>query len=142
MSKFLSMGFLVATIGTTFYKGNLKNDLLNELTEEEIKIYKEITEERRRIYLQGLGIGLLLSYLYLKLRPQEDTYVNGIITLGITGSINYFYYILTPKKKYMLEYLDSKKENKAWLKIYKTMQFRWHISFILGLLTSFFIKDL
>ena len=36
----------------------------------------------------------------------------------------------------MLEYLDSKNENLAWLKIYKTMKFRYHVTFLLGLIVA------
>ena len=50
--------------------------------------------------------------------------------------VNYFFYILYPKKQYMLQYLDKKNENIAWLKIYRKMQFRYHLAFLLGTIAS------
>ena len=34
----------------------------------------------------------------------------------------------------MVLHLESKKEKKAWLNIYKTMQFNYHLGFVLGLI--------
>ena len=46
---------------------------------------------------------------------------------------SYFYYILSPKSKYMVSYLEGKDQIKQWLKIYKQMQFNYHIGFLLGM---------
>lgn len=142
LKSYLAVGFLSATIATTFYprKKELKKALTDQLTDEEIFIYHEIINERRNIYLGGLAIGMVVSYLYLKYfnRGQLD----GMASMAITGVINYFFYNLMPKSKYMVEYLDTVEENKAWLEIYKTMKFAWHGAFLLGLVASYFIKDL
>lgn len=143
LNIYLGLAFLSATLATTFYQGKdeLKKGLTSQLTDDEIKIHQEIVQERRNIYLQGLVIGLIVSFIYLRYNPSENTYLNGMTAVAITGVINYFYYMLSPKSKYMLEYLDTKKENKAWLKIYRTMQLRWHSAFVMGLVSAYFIKD-
>ena len=48
----LSIAFLFATLATTFINPNIKKDLLNELTPQEIIIYKNITMFRLKIYYQ------------------------------------------------------------------------------------------
>ena len=91
---------------------------------------------RRNIYFQGLGLGVVLSLCAIFLIPtlkKAKKMVRFFTAIAITFSVNYFYYILYPKDKYMIEILDTKEENKAWLKIYKTMQFRYHMGFLLGL---------
>lgn len=142
LKSYLAIAFLSATIATTFYPGKkeLKKNLMDYLNDEEIDIYQEIVEERRNIYLIGLGLGMMLSYLYLKYfnRGQLD----GMMSVSITGVVNYFFYVLMPKSKYMIEYLDEPEENQAWLDIYRTMQMRWHGAFLLGLFAAYFIKDL
>ena len=47
--------------------------------------------------------------------------------------------MLYPKPLYMIEILNTRKENQAWLKIYKYMQYRYHISFLLGLIFAYFL---
>lgn len=144
LNIYLGLAFLSATLATCCYqdKNELKKNLTKQLTQEEINIYQEIIIERRNLYLQGLAIGMIMSFIYLRYNSSENTYLNGMTAVAITGVINYFYYILSPKKKYMLEYLNTKKENKAWLKIYRTMQLRWHSAFVMGLISSYFIKEL
>ena len=45
---------------------------------------------------------------------------------------------MSNKKKYILQFLDTKKENQAWLNIYRSMQLRYHLGFVLGLLVCGF----
>jgi len=143
LNIYLGLSFLSATVGTSFYqnKDELKQDLISQLTDEELRVHQEIVEERRNIYLQGLVLGFIISFIYLRYNPSENIYLDGMTSVAITGVVNYFYYILSPKSKYMLEYLDTKKENKAWLKIYRSMQLRWHSAFVMGLISAYFIKD-
>jgi len=135
----LSIAFLLATLATTFINPNIKKDLLNELTPKEIIIYKNITMFRLKIYYQGLFLGIFISLIYLYLNKNKDKYLNLFIAISLTFVINYFYYMLYPKPLYMIEILNTKKENQAWLKIYKYMQFRYHLAFLFGLIFAYFL---
>jgi hypothetical protein len=53
---------------------------------------------------------------------------------AVTFTVNYFYYILSPKTDWMVLNL-SKDETRAWLKVYKTMQYNYHIGMVLGILS-------
>jgi len=53
---------------------------------------------------------------------------------AITFVTNYLFYILYPKSDYMLLHLNDKKQIQEWLNIYRTMQFKFHIGFVVGIL--------
>jgi hypothetical protein len=141
ISIILAVSFICATLATTLVSNNIKDDLVKQLTDKEIVVYKEIVNERRNIYFMGLGLGIILSIIYILLINKTKSSIWLKITCGvaITMVVNYFFYMLYPKKQYMLQHLDKKSENIAWLKIYKTMQFRYHLAFLLGLIGSGFI---
>lgn len=136
----LTIAFLFATLATTFINPNIKSDLTSQLTNHELQMYKKITSFRARIYYEGLLLGIIISIFYLFIFYKSKYFhLNIFVALTITFVINYFYYMLYPKPFYMLQILDSNSENVAWLKIYKYMQFRYHLAFLLGLIFSFFL---
>lgn len=53
---------------------------------------------------------------------------------AVSFSVNYFYYILSPKSDWMVLHLKSGEETQAWLKVYRTMQVNYHIGLVLGIL--------
>ena len=42
--------------------------------------------------------------------------------------------MLHPKTDWMLNYLSNPQQIKAWLEIYKTMQFNYHFGLVLGII--------
>ncbi len=138
---YLSLGFIFATIFSIHGDKSLKNNLMSMLDDEEKKYYNEIIKMRKTIYLQGLMLGFVCSLIFLFINKFKSKQVILLTSISITFVINYFYYILYPKKKYMISILNSKKENKAWLKIYKTMQIRYHVGFLFGLGAAFFMQS-
>ena len=44
------------------------------------------------------------------------------ITASVTFLTNYFYYILSPKKEWMVTTLVTQQQKEAWLKMYRHMQ--------------------
>jgi len=139
-SFYVSIAFIIATIATLQSPNEeLKQNLSQYLNEKEQIYYQEIIIMRRNIYFQGLGLGVILSLGAIFLIPtlkKAKKMVRFFTAIAITFIVNYFYYILYPKDKYMIEILDTKEENKAWLQIYKTMQFRYHMGFLLGLVAA------
>ena len=61
------------------------------------------------------------------------------ITGSITFTVNYFYYILTPKSEWMILSLEGQDQKEAWLKMYRHMQFNYHVGFLLGIAAVFFL---
>ena len=113
----------------------------NQLPSNLKKIYNEISQERLKIYFYGYTLGLILSliiiiYNYQIRNPREKYNVVTITCTVITVSFitNYFYYMLSPKTKWMLNYVNTPEQTKAWLNMYKDMQKYYHTGLVLGLI--------
>jgi len=102
-------------------------------------LYKDIVEERRCIYYTGYGIGILVAMLFILfnnmvLDKTFSTTSMVCITTSTAFIVNYFYYILTPKTNYMLDHLETPQQTRAWLKMYKMMQFQYHMGLVVGII--------
>ena len=113
-----------------------KNDttmyFLSLLNPEQQQIYKNITQERMNIYMQGFVLGIILGIIYLKTTTDRKapTYcIFAAIVLGVT----YIHYTIMPKSTYMLDYLENQEQARAWLQIYKIMKKRCYTGMILGI---------
>ena len=117
------------------YQSQLPSNLQN--------IYKKITDERQRIYYCGYALGLILSFIIIFYKTQKrlpmtnGTMVCTVITVSFIT--NYFYYSLSPKSTYMLEHINSPEQTKAWLTMYKAMQYYWHAGLVLGIVATMFL---
>ena len=117
------------------YQSQLPSNLQN--------IYKKITDERQRIYYCGYALGLILSIIIIVYKNQKRipmtnaTMVCTVITVSFIT--NYFYYSLSPKSTYMLDHINSPEQTKAWLTMYKAMQYYWHAGLVLGIVATMFL---
>jgi hypothetical protein len=60
-----------------------------------------------------------------------------VCTVVATAFItNYFYYMLSPKSDWMLNHMNNKEEIKAWLLMYREMQFNYHMGLVLGIISA------
>lgn len=100
------------------------------LDEYQKQVYREIMRERMRIYIQGLLFGLLCGFIYLQY-TTKSIYTACVFTVIVLG-INNLYYILIPKTKYMLQYLNNQEQTNAWLDVYKSMKHRCYMGMVLG----------
>ena len=110
-----------------------------QLSDKLKKVYEKITEERKNIYYQGFALGLLFSLLiiFYNNRIKQNKLSSIPMTCIIISTCfitNYFYYTLAPKKDYMLNHITGKEETKAWLEMYKQMQFYYHSGLVLGII--------
>ena len=129
---FLAVGFLVATLSTCCLSNKNIQNFYSDLNEDQRRIKDEITIERMKIYITGILFGCLnatLFYMFI----NKNSKAKLCILLSIILATSYFYYIISPKTKYMVSYLDNKEQVKQWLKIYKQMQFNYHLGFLLGM---------
>lgn len=112
---------------------SIKKKFMDMLSEEQKEKYEKIIEERRDIYSKGYVIGLTVAIL---LTMNMKSSMNRMCVGGaISLTINYFYYILHKKSDYMVLHLDNKEKRVEWLKIYKTMQQRYHLGLLFGILS-------
>jgi len=128
--------FLIAMVYMAFSvdKSGVSKNFTNTLNEYQLVKYKSIISERRGIYFTGYLLGLLISAITIFIMFQK---LKTLDILCITGAItfltSYFYYILSPKQDLIVLQLDSKKQREEWAKVYKTMQFNYHIGLLLGI---------
>jgi len=111
----------------------------SQLPEDLQKIYEQITNERKTIYYKGYVIGFILS-LFIILGNVYSEYkmlsTTSMICLVLATSFitNYFYYILSPKKNWMLNYIKTPEQTKAWLQMYRGMNVYYHTGLALGII--------
>jgi len=110
------------------YKAKLSSDLQ--------KRYDTISKERMAISYQGYLLGFVISIILLYiLKRVKMTNFSLVCTIMSTCFLtNYFYYMLHPKSDWMLNHVDNQEEVKAWLKMYKEMQYNYHAGLVLGII--------
>jgi uncharacterized membrane protein YkgB len=113
------------------YKATLSSDLQ--------KRYDKISKERLMISYQGYSLGVILSlciiFYNLKIKGTKMSSSALVCTVVATAFItNYFYYMLYPKSDWMLNHMNNQEEVKAWLQMYREMQFNYHMGITLGII--------
>jgi uncharacterized protein YacL len=113
------------------YKKQLPSNLQN--------LYDKITSERLRLNYYGYTLGLILSFiiiLYNYSQKRNKLTTTSLVCLVIVVSFftNYFYYTLSPKSTYMLDHINSPEQTKAWLVMYKEMQYNYHFGMLVGII--------
>ena len=113
------------------YKSSLSSDLQNK--------YDKISKERLMISYQGYALGVILSlgiifYNYRIKGTKLGSTALVCIVIATAFLTNYFYYTLHPKSDWMLNYLQNKEEIKAWLQMYREMQYNYHMGLTLGII--------
>jgi hypothetical protein len=136
VSGMLGLGMLFASYSTMSISDQEKNKLLDLFPPNLDKIYIKITNERRNIYFQGLILGIVVAFLLLTLLTITNTYHKVTFFLAVALPISVIYYFFIPKSDYMLNHLTTQEENKAWLEVYKQMQQKYLIGFLLGSLSA------
>jgi uncharacterized protein YacL len=146
ISGIIGIGLLFATFATMTMSKKYINRLKRKLSPELAEIYCDIARERRDIYFQGLILGLIIAILLLYILETKNTFHRITFALATTIIISIVYYLLMPKSDYMLNHLNTVEQNKAWLKVYKSMRYRYLFGFIFGSisvipLTHMFCKE-
>ena len=112
------------------YKKQLPSNLQN--------LYDKLSAERLKINYYGYTLGLILSLIIIfynySVRRNKLTNTSLVcLVIVVSFFTNYFYYILSPKSDYMLKHINSPDQTRAWLAMYKEMQYNYHFGFVIGL---------
>lgn len=110
-----------------------------QLPEHLQETYITIVKERTQIFYTGYALGLFLAlfviFYNMKIKQQKMNWPSVVcITVFVAFLTNYFYYILSPKTKWMLNSIDTPEQTKAWFEMYRTMQLYYHGSLVLGII--------
>ena len=111
------------------YRNQLPDDIKTE--------YDKIVTERQSIYFTGYVIGFVLSIFIIifnvnVLKKRMPVIAMVCLAVVVSTLVNYFYYILSPKSNHIVGLLKTDQQRADWLRIYKSMQYYYHSSFVLG----------
>jgi multisubunit Na+/H+ antiporter MnhE subunit len=85
-------------------------------------------------YVLGFILSLVIIYYNVSVKHNNLTTMPLVcIVLATSFVANYFYYIIHPKSDWMLHHLQNKEEIKAWLEMYREMQYNYHMGIALGI---------
>ena len=137
----ISSVFIIGMI--YFYNSTSKSEIVNTYKEQlppKLRIiYEKISVERRNIsyygYVLGLIVSLFIIYYNIKFKKRGLSNLS-LVCLVITTCFltNYFYYILSPKSDWMLYHINNQRVAKLWTKMYREMQFNYHMGIFLGII--------
>lgn len=140
ISCFVAILFLITNIYVmlTMDCKDTRDRFYNILNNNQQQIYEKIIEERKNIYFSGYGIGIVISILVILINKYifNKRMNNGMMVCcvgAISFTINYLYYILIPKSTYMIKHLNNQQQIEEWLKINRSMQVKYHIGLLLGI---------
>ena len=146
---FIAIVFIIANIwfhiNISFYNDTNK-EYIHLLNEKQLQVYKNIIKERTQLSLMGYVYGFILSCIIIIFNytntPKYKLKVIPVtcLVVSITFLTQYFYYILSPKKYWMLETDMTLQQQKAWLYIYKINQWQYHFGLLLGILAVVFLS--
>jgi uncharacterized membrane protein YkgB len=113
------------------YKSKLPTDLQ--------KRYENISKERMMIsyygYFYGFILSLFLIFYNLKIKKEKvNTWAIVCLVMASCFLTNYFYYMLSPKSDWMLNHTNNSEQVKAWLQMYREMQYNYHMGIVLGII--------
>ena len=137
----ISLVFIIGMI--YFYNMTDKSKIVQHYKEflptELKKRYEKISEERKRISIYGYILGFIISLFIIFYNVQIKKTKMGTFPLVCTVVAscfltNYFYYMLHPKSDWMLNHTNSSDQVKAWLQMYREMQYNYHMGLVLGII--------
>jgi uncharacterized membrane protein YkgB len=126
-----------------FYNATSKSEVVKQYKTrlpKDLQIrYENISRERMMISYYGYGLGVLLSLviIFYNIKMKGKLLSNAslvCIVLSVSFFTNYFYYMLSPKTDWMLNHVKNPEETKAWLQMYREMQFNYHLGLVLGII--------
>lgn len=86
-------------------------------------------------YVLGVIISLGIIFYNLKIKGTKMSNSSLVCTVIATAFItNYFYYMLHRKSDWMLNHVGNQEEVKAWLQMYREMQYNYHMGITLGII--------
>ena len=118
-------------------KSKIVQEYKKQLPSNLQKLYEKLSAERLRISYYGYTLGLVLSliiilYNYNLTKNKLETTSVVCLVIVVSFFTNYFYYILSPKSTYMLDHINSVEQTKAWVAMYREMQYNYHLGFVIG----------
>ncbi len=93
----------------------------SKFSDQQKRIHKEINTERRLHYLYGLLLGMAISIFYLGMYPNISHPICAYI--GLSTMIAQNFYLLMPKSKWMIDYIEHPEDIYHWNQVYQKFRY-------------------
>jgi len=107
-----------------------KDDFLLTLNESQKKKYKDIIQERFKIYIFGMILGLVLGFLYVYIYNEDRFKVCKFVSIVLVTKLTFYYFY--PKSDFMLYHLTETEQVSAWTDVYRNYKNAWRNSLIIA----------
>ena len=107
-----------------------KDDFLLTLNADQKKKYKDIIQERFKIYIFGMILGLVLGFLYVYIYNEDRFKVCKFVAIVLVTKLTFYYFY--PKSDFMLYHLTETEQVKAWTDVYRNYKNAWRNSLIIA----------
>ena len=107
-----------------------KDDFMLTLNESQKKKYKDIIQERFKIYIFGMILGLVLGFLYVYIYNEDRFKVCKFVAIVLVTKLTFYYFY--PKSDFMLYHLTEKNQVIAWTDVYRNYKNAWRNSLIIA----------
>jgi len=139
---YIASAFLGGSLMLMMSDKNKKN--YSKFSKEQQIAFKKIKKERTLIWVKSTLLAVFISITVSKfgkyLFGMEDPFNRSCINTLVFYGVQHLSYTLHPKSDWMLNHIESKKDIQWWLQCYKSMQYKWHLGFVLGIIGYFFIN--
>ena len=144
---FLSAAFIGASIYMMITdKSNPEyQKMYKSLTPAKKEAYNKIKKERILIWVKAsmiaIFVSILVAYYHDYIFSSNTAFSRTCIATLVYYGVQHFIYMMHPKSDYMLNHVENNEQAKAWLSKYKSMQRKWHIGFVLGIVGYYLLTN-
>ena len=107
-----------------------KDDFMLTLNESQKTKYKDIIQERFKIYIFGMILGLVLGFLYVYIYNEDRFKVCKFVSIVLVTKLTFYYFY--PKSDFMLYHLTETEQVSAWTDVYRNYKNAWRNSLIIA----------
>lgn len=138
MVAYALLGSKLLIMGSSGYSKS-KYELVNTLDNEQKITYSGIIKERGQLFMRGIILGIIIAFTVVYLMNKKTALTQTCLFISIAMLTAHYYYLLMPKTDFMLNHLKNKEQIRAWLNVYKEMNFKSNLGSILGALAFFVV---
>ena len=139
----IGLSFIIAMFMVAFSCRVKKEnkEFIDSLTSEQLRIYENIKSQRWNIFLNaslaGILAGVISIFIYTQSSKSSSPMTSAFVFLSTAFTVQYFFYILSPKDKWIVTTLDTEEQRKEWKDTYSAYQSTYHLGLLLGLIGYF-----
>jgi hypothetical protein len=136
LSSVAGLGLLGGSISTMLVSETELDKISGSFSPDVAEAYRSIVKERTLHYIQGILLGLVVSFFVVYSMKIAKRFHRIMLFFGVTLFTGLTYYTVMPKSDYMLNHLEKPEDIQAWLETYKTMKWRYIVGIVLGALAA------